>query len=301
MKMNKVLSLLLALVLALGCLTPAASAATSGTVLDTEATAPSTEGPLTLGNTNLAEDVETVEPSSGTAELELFSDRFVESAERFSEQVNRTPADDEVVNFIVVLDQDSLLAAGFTTDEITGRSLATSLYQVGQNVSLTNLKATLSSVLSDAQTLKLGYTYTIATTGVSVTTEYGNKAVLESLPGVKSVYVAPTFALPETESQNSGVAAPMTDNATTMISRRLEALKRFGCEGTIYHVNRSCKVMDCQMMEVQRQLSKAAGVPFTSFDGDQADPRNFSEAQYDTRVQGLVEIMDANKAAKGAM
>ena len=217
MKMNKVLSLLLALVLALGCLTPAASAATSGTVLDTEATAPSTEGPLTLGNTNLAEDVETVEPSSGTAELELFSDRFVESAERFSEQVNRTPADDEVVNFIVVLDQDSLLAAGFTTDEITGRSLATSLYQVGQNVSLTNLKATLSSVLSDAQTLKLGYTYTIATTGVSVTTEYGNKAVLESLPGVKSVYVAPTFALPETESQNSGVAAPMTDNATTMI------------------------------------------------------------------------------------
>ncbi len=81
------------------------------------------------------------------------------------------------------------------------------------------------------------------------------------------------------------------DNATTMISRRLEALKRFGCEGTIYHVNRSCKVMDCQMMEVQRQLSKLAGVPFTSFDGDQADYRNYSEAQFETRIQGLVEIM----------
>ena len=85
------------------------------------------------------------------------------------------------------------------------------------------------------------------------------------------------------------------DNASTMIDRRLEALKRFGCEGTIYHVNRSCKVMDCQMMEVQRQLSKAAGVPFTAFDGDQADYRNYSEAQFETRIQGLVEVMKQNK------
>lgn len=85
------------------------------------------------------------------------------------------------------------------------------------------------------------------------------------------------------------------DNASTMIERRLEALKRFGCEGTIYHVNRSCKVMDCQMMEVQRQLAKAAGIPFTSFDGDQADYRNYSEAQFETRIQGLVEVMQQTK------
>ncbi len=88
------------------------------------------------------------------------------------------------------------------------------------------------------------------------------------------------------------------DNATTMIARRLEALKKFGCEGTIYHVNRSCKVMDCQMMEVQRQLSAQAGVPFASFNGDQADYRNYSEAQFETRIQGLVEIMKQNKEAK---
>lgn len=88
------------------------------------------------------------------------------------------------------------------------------------------------------------------------------------------------------------------DNASTMISRRYEALKRFDCEGTIYHVNRSCKVMDCQMMEIQRQLSKIAGVPFTSFDGDQADYRNYSEAQFETRIQGLVEVMTQNKEGK---
>ena len=91
------------------------------------------------------------------------------------------------------------------------------------------------------------------------------------------------------------------DNATTMISRRMEALKRFDCEGTIYHVNRSCKVMDCQMMEVQRQLSELAGVPFTAFDGDQADYRNYSEAQFETRIQGLVELMKTNKEAKSGV
>ena len=88
------------------------------------------------------------------------------------------------------------------------------------------------------------------------------------------------------------------DNATTMLDRRYEALKRFGVEGTIYHVNRSCKVMDCQMMEVQRQLRDMAGIPFTSFDGDQADPRCFSEAQYETRIEALTEIMEAGKEAR---
>lgn len=88
------------------------------------------------------------------------------------------------------------------------------------------------------------------------------------------------------------------DNASTMIGRRMEALKKFDCEGTIYHVNRSCKVMDCQMMEVQRQISEQAGIPFASFDGDQADYRNYSEAQFETRIQGLVEVMEQNKEAK---
>ena len=49
---------------------------------------------------------------------------------------------------------------------------------------------------------------------------------------------------------------------------------------------------------MSRQIGEACGFPVTSFDGDQAYPRNFSEAQYDTRVQGLMEIMEANKGGK---
>ena len=52
------------------------------------------------------------------------------------------------------------------------------------------------------------------------------------------------------------------------------------------------------MYEMSRQIGEQCSIPVVSFDGDQADPRNFSEAQYDTRVQGLTEIMQANKEGK---
>ena len=49
---------------------------------------------------------------------------------------------------------------------------------------------------------------------------------------------------------------------------------------------------------MSRQVADACSIPLTSFDGDQADPRNFSEAQYETRVQGLMEIMEAVKEGR---
>ena len=61
---------------------------------------------------------------------------------------------------------------------------------------------------------------------------------------------------------------------------------------TIYS---SCKPWSGYMAEMQRRFTKDLGVPCAGFDGDQADPRNFNEAQYATRVQGLVEAMEANK------
>ena len=88
------------------------------------------------------------------------------------------------------------------------------------------------------------------------------------------------------------------NNMSTYVKRRSEALIQFQCDGMVYHVNRSCKVMDSQEIEAQRQIEKITGVPFTTFDGDQADYRNFSEAQFETRIQGLVEVMKARKEAK---
>ena len=69
-------------------------------------------------------------------------------------------------------------------------------------------------------------------------------------------------------------------------------------DGAVFHMNRSCKHWSGTLYEMERQFREQTGVPTVCFDGDQSDPRVFSEAQYDTRVEALMEIMDENKCAK---
>ena len=73
------------------------------------------------------------------------------------------------------------------------------------------------------------------------------------------------------------------------LEMRVKAITKNNCEGAVIQTNRSWKQWSGFMYELER------GIPTVTFDGDQADPRNFSEAQYDTRIQGLVEVMEANK------
>ena len=60
--------------------------------------------------------------------------------------------------------------------------------------------------------------------------------------------------------------------------------------------NRIGQIKGCLLYTSTKDL----GVPTAGFDGDQADPRNFNAAQYETRVQGLVEAMEANMQEKEA-
>ncbi|MBP3736105.1 MAG: 2-hydroxyacyl-CoA dehydratase [Lachnospiraceae bacterium] len=71
-------------------------------------------------------------------------------------------------------------------------------------------------------------------------------------------------------------------------------------DGVLVHYNRSCKPWSGYMAEMQRRFTRDLGVPCAGFDGDQADPRNFNAAQYETRVQGLMEAMEAKDLAKEA-
>lgn len=64
------------------------------------------------------------------------------------------------------------------------------------------------------------------------------------------------------------------------------------------HMNRSCKMCDFMQYEIGQELQDSMGVSITTFDGDQADPRNYSKAQYETRIAALVEMMDEKKAMK---
>ena len=51
---------------------------------------------------------------------------------------------------------------------------------------------------------------------------------------------------------------------------------------------------------MQRRVAEQTGLPYAGFDGDQADPRNFAKAQFETRLEGLVEVMEERKNDGGA-
>jgi len=78
----------------------------------------------------------------------------------------------------------------------------------------------------------------------------------------------------------------------------IKLVNDFDLDGIVYHSNRSCKLMDFRQYEVQRRIEEATGVPSVVFDGDQTDPRIFSQAQYETRIQALLEMMEKNRLAK---
>lgn len=80
--------------------------------------------------------------------------------------------------------------------------------------------------------------------------------------------------------------------------RRMQSIREFNVDGVLFHINRSCKVMDFLQYEQHRLVGARAKVPIVTFDGDQSDPRNFSTAQFETRLQGLMEMIDQAKAAK---
>lgn len=84
-------------------------------------------------------------------------------------------------------------------------------------------------------------------------------------------------------------------STAAIMKKRVASIRDFGCEGMLCHVNRSCKMMTFHIHVGREMVDENARVPVATFDGDQSDPRIFSEAQFETRLQGLVEIMKQRK------
>lgn len=72
----------------------------------------------------------------------------------------------------------------------------------------------------------------------------------------------------------------------------IKLVRDYSLDGIIFHSNRSCKLMDFRQYEVQRIVKKETQIPSIIFDGDQTDPRAFSLAQFEVRIQALKEMME---------
>jgi len=87
-------------------------------------------------------------------------------------------------------------------------------------------------------------------------------------------------------------------NTSAIMKKRMDNINQFSCEGMLCHLNKSCKVACFNILIGREIVERELGVPCVSFDGDQTDSTIFNEAQYETRIQGMVEIMKERKNAK---
>ena len=129
------------------------------------------------------------------------------------------------VTFIVVLKSASLLG-NYSVREISERTEAVKSQESKQIKAIDSAKKQAAEALGKSKH-EFGFDYTVAMTGFSVTTAYGNRKMLEALNGVESVYVAPIFALPETDYD----LAPLTNNASTMIGSDILNSSGYGGKG----------------------------------------------------------------------
>ncbi|MBI9086244.1 MAG: 2-hydroxyacyl-CoA dehydratase [Desulfobacterales bacterium] len=75
----------------------------------------------------------------------------------------------------------------------------------------------------------------------------------------------------------------------------LKACKEYAIDGVVFHRNKSCVPISLGQMDIRRALETELGIPSVIFDADHMDARNFSTAQFQTRVDAFLEMLHQRK------
>ena len=224
---KRIPALLLALVMTCSTLPMSAMAQDISFAASREAVTDDSVGPLSLAG--VAEDsdtaqVDTLSEDNAQDDVNVTAEEVDNDANTVGLDVDgespaktQEPEADDLVTFVVNLKQDSLLDAGFSVEEISEGTSEVESYREEQEAVLDDFIDELTAAYGDEEGFSIGYTYTATTTGLSVTTAYGNKSEIAQMPQVSLVYVAPMFQVPEDQESLS----PMTTNATTMIGSNI--------------------------------------------------------------------------------
>lgn len=75
---------------------------------------------------------------------------------------------------------------------------------------------------------------------------------------------------------------------------------RYSLDGLLFPNSPACRLMSIGQEDILSEVERRLGVPGVLFDADMVDPEMFSEAQVKTRVQALLEMIDARRRARAA-
>ncbi len=78
----------------------------------------------------------------------------------------------------------------------------------------------------------------------------------------------------------------------------LKACREYSIDGAILHRNKSCVPITLGQMDIKRALEEELDVPSVIIDADHMDDRNFSLAQFQTRVDAFMEMLHEKKGLR---
>ncbi|MBI4304629.1 MAG: 2-hydroxyacyl-CoA dehydratase [Chloroflexi bacterium] len=78
-------------------------------------------------------------------------------------------------------------------------------------------------------------------------------------------------------------------------------IKDYSIDGAVIFSPRTCRLFGIAAPELANHIVRKLGVPTVVIDADVVDPKFFSEAQVNTRLQALFEMMEARRAHSGGV
>lgn len=140
----------------------------------------------TDGSTSSGFSWEAVEDSDATASI--VSDETAEAEEE--DEIDPSTE----VRVAIVFEEDSALAAGYSTTDIAENDAALA-YMDELAESQEAVLETIADEVYDGEALETGYSFTLTTNAVTATIAYGDIAAIEAVEGVSAVYVQTQYEM----------------------------------------------------------------------------------------------------------
>jgi benzoyl-CoA reductase subunit B len=93
----------------------------------------------------------------------------------------------------------------------------------------------------------------------------------------------------------NAVALHLNHDVDWIIDNVSQLCQDFALDGLVMHGHRTCRSLAAVQLEVMDGVSRRLGIPGVFFEADIADETFYSDAQVDTRLQALVESIDAKR------
>jgi benzoyl-CoA reductase subunit B len=93
----------------------------------------------------------------------------------------------------------------------------------------------------------------------------------------------------------NAVALHLNHNIDWLIDNVAQLCQEFAIDGLVMHAHRTCRSLAAAQLEVMDGVSRRLGIPGVFFEADIADETFYSDAQVDTRLQALVESIEAKR------